>query len=90
MLDVGRVELVDLLHPDARLEGGEEVAHELSEVDAQRGVVIDGDLVPVELVLNIHHGHRQTVRVDRQVLAGLSVKATHKRLNELGARNNTL
>ena len=71
MFDVRGLELVDLLHPDARLERGEEISHQLAEVDAHRGVVVDGDLMAVELVLHIHYGHRQAIGVDGEVLTCL-------------------
>jgi hypothetical protein len=71
VLDVRLVELVDLLHPDARLERRKQIPHQLPEVHAHRGVVEDGDLVAVELVLHVHHAHRQPVRVQGQVLASL-------------------
>ena len=63
VFDIWLVELVHLLHPDARLEGREQVSHQLAEVDAYGGVVVDGYLVSVELVFYVHYGHRQAVCV---------------------------
>jgi len=53
------------------LERREEVSNELAEIDAQRTVVVDGDLVAVKLVLYVHHRHGQAVCVNRKVLTGL-------------------
>lgn len=50
---------------ETNLEGREEVSDELAEIDAQRAVVVDGDLVAVKLILHVHHRHRQTVCVNR-------------------------
>jgi hypothetical protein len=54
----------DLLHLDAGVETGREVAHELAEVDAALGAEVEDRLARVEQVVDLHELHRQPAGLD--------------------------